>query len=108
MIYWDVSSGTEDVDSARTFENQLVFLSIWVNFDIYLREAEFDKYHKPGVPQGHVASPPESMHAGVVKSLSNQNFRAAEIEVRRDGSPVQFAAFLKPPCHAEANVSEKN
>jgi hypothetical protein len=72
-----------------------------------MRDKILNEYHKPGVPQGQAANPPESMHAGLVKSLLNQKAIAAEIEARRVGSPVQFAAFLKPPCHAEANVSEQ-
>ena len=36
-------------------------------------------FQKPGVPQGHAASPPESRHEGSVKSLLNQNPMAEEI-----------------------------
>lgn len=67
---------------------------------------QVNTYHRPGVPHGHSDSPPKSRQAGVVKSLLNQNVMAVEMVARSVGSPVQFAAFLKPPCQADAKVSE--
>lgn len=37
-------------------------------------------FQKPGVPHGQAAVPPESRHAGTVKSLANQKSIAREID----------------------------
>jgi hypothetical protein len=44
-------------------------------------------FQNPGVPQGQAAVPPESMQAGMVKSLLNQNPMASEMLDRIFGSP---------------------
>ena len=62
-------------------------------------------FQSPGVPQGHASSPPESRHDGLVKSFENQKLIAEEIAVRTSASCVHCPAFLKPPCHAEENVT---
>ena len=45
-------------------------------------------FHKPGVPQGQRAVPPESKQAGSVKSFENQNIIAELIALRRVELPT--------------------
>lgn len=71
----------------HTFENQLVF-------------------HRPAVPHGHLLVPPESKHEGFVKSLSNHQSTALDMEANRDGLLTYWSAPGSPPCQADVIVTE--
>jgi hypothetical protein len=57
-------------------------------------------FQNPGVPQGHVLVPPESIHAGTWKSFENQKSIALLMPACNAGSWDKASAPDKLPLHA--------